>query len=319
MTNSIAVDEWVDALDREYLSGFIKDGGATVKFAVADAGGRRALVEALKGRCEASGYVFVALDAVDIRVHMPQDIFFGLASRIDWRLVARRRVLSLLAEMGFRVDGVDPANAMGFVKAVADANGIEASTVLLELRPALERDIIKNRNMAKAFRVAMTHLCRGEMTAGLSEDYSGQAVLDWLTGADAKIGKLKPFQIHTRINRTTARHFIESTFYWVRQAGYAGTVLVLDNARVLLPRNPKDGVRFYTRAMTMDHYELLREFIDGVDRLSGAAAVVATGPDFVDKGALRGWKLYFALRARVMDDVWDRDLVNPVAALVRLS
>ena len=77
MTNSIAVDEWVDALDREYLSGFIKDGGATVKFAVADDGGRRALVEALKRRCEASGYVFVALDAVDIRVHMPQDISSG--------------------------------------------------------------------------------------------------------------------------------------------------------------------------------------------------------------------------------------------------
>ena len=319
MTNSIAVDEWVDALDSEYLSGFIKDGGATVKFAVADDDGRRALGEALKRRCEASGYVFVALDAVDIRVYMPQDIFFGLALRIDWRLVARRRVLNLLAEMGFRVDGVDPANAAGFVKAVTDANGIEAPTVLLQLRPALERDIFKNRNMTKAFRVAMMHLCLGEMTPGSSEHYSGQAVLDWLTGADAKIGKLKPFQIHTRINRTTARHFIESAFYWVRQAGYAGAVLVLDNARVLLPRNPKDGVRFYTRAMTMDHYELLREFIDGVDRLSGAVAVVATGQDFVDDGASKGWKLYSALRTRVMDDVRDRDLVNPVAALVRLS
>ena len=319
MTHAIPVDEWVDVLDREYLSGFVRDGGATVKFAVADDGGRRALVEALKRRCEASGYLFVALDAVEARAHMPQDMFFGLASRIDWRLCARRRVLSLLSDKGYRIDGVDPAGATGFVEAVADANGLEASTVLLELRPVLQEEIFKNRNMTKAFRVAMMQLCLMETAAGSSERYAGQALLDWLSGVDTRIGAVRPFQIHTGINRVTARHFMESAFYWVRQAGYAGAVLVLDNARVLLPRNPKDGVRFYTRAMTVDHYELLREFIDGVDRLSGAMAVVATGHDFVDEESPRGWSLYSALRTRVMDDVRDRDLVNPVAALVRLS
>ena len=108
----------------------------------------------------------------------------------------------------------------------------------------------------------------------------------------------------------------------MREAGLAGTVVLLDNRRVTVARNPRDGLRYYTRAMTVDHYELLREFIDGVDRLAGALLVVATGDGFLDDEAgrgSRGFGIYEALKTRVMNDVRDRRLLNPVAALVRLS
>ena len=71
--------------------------------------------------------------------------------------------------------------------------------------------------------------------------------------------------------------------------------------------------------MTIDHYELLRQFIDDTDRLTGTLLIVATSYDFVDDQATRGWRLYDALRTRVMDDVRDRDHVNPVSSLVRLE
>ena len=319
MTNTISIDEWLGVIDREYLSTFVKEGGAAVKFAVSAEQRTPALREALKHRCEALGYVFVALDAVTSRVHMPQDVFFGLASRIDWRLAARRVILRLLAERDYRVGGIDPNGAVNVIDAAARANGLESPSVLTELRPALQNEITKNANMAKAFRVAMTHLCLIERETGEPGHYAGQPLLDWLTGANTRIGNVRPFQIHTGINRTTARYFIEAALYWMRRAGYAGTVILLDNARVTLARNPRDGLRFYTRAMTMDHYELLREFIDDVDRLAGTLLVVAPGYDFVDEQSARGWNIYAALRTRVMDDVRDRELVNPAAALVRLS
>ena len=69
----------------------------------------------------------------------------------------------------------------------------------------------------------------------------------------------------------------------------------------------------------MDHYEVLREFIDDVDRLSGTLLMVVTDEAFVDEHSARGWSIYAALRTRVMDDVRDKRIVNPVAALVRLS
>ena len=319
MTNTISIDEWLGVMDREYLSAFIKDGGAAVKFAVSAEKRTPALREALKRRCEALDYVFVTLDAVTSRVHMPQDVFFGLASQVDWRLAARRVILRLLTERDYRVDGIDPDSAGNVIDAVARANGLEAPSVLAELRPILQNEVAKNANMARAFRVAMTHLCLFERETGEPEQYVGQPLLDWITGTNMRISNVRPFQIHTAINRITARHFIESALYWVRCAGYAGTVIVLDNARVTLARNPRDGRRFYTRAMAMDHYELLREFIDGVDRLSGALLEVAPGYDFIDDQSARGWSLYPALQTRVMDDVRDKELVNPAAALIRLS
>ena len=36
MTNTIPIDDWLDVIDGEYLSTFIEDGGAAVKFAIAD-------------------------------------------------------------------------------------------------------------------------------------------------------------------------------------------------------------------------------------------------------------------------------------------
>ena len=79
-------------------------------------------------------------------------------------------------------------------------------------------------------------------------------------------------------------------------------------------------MRYYTKAMAMDHYELLRELVDDVDRLTGTLMVVATGRGFLDGGpGARGFDIYEALKTRLMDDVRDRSLVNPVASLVRLS
>ena len=40
---AVALTEWLELIDKEYLSDFIVQGGAAVKFAIADDAGRRAL------------------------------------------------------------------------------------------------------------------------------------------------------------------------------------------------------------------------------------------------------------------------------------
>lgn len=314
MSNSIPIQEWLGFIDSEYLSTFVKDGGASVKFAVTPEERKSELYRSLKARCEELDYVFVELDAVSSRVHMPQDIFFALAKQIDWRLLAQRMVRRLAEEKGFNVDGVAIADANDNIySSLARANGIEARFVLQEIRPDVVSQVLRNQKMARDFKVAMTHLC-----TSLDGGESRQPLLDWLTGVNTRISNVRPFSIRTSINRTTARHYIESALYWVRHAGHAGTALLLENSRVTLARRPKDGSRYYTRAMTIDHYELLREFIDDVDRLAATLMVVVTNNDFIDEESARGWRIYSALQTRIMDDVRDRNLVNPVAALVRL-
>lgn len=315
MSNTIPIQEWLRFIDSEYLSTFIKDGGASVKFAVTPDQKKPELYSALKAQCQKLDYIFVELDAITSRVHMPQDIFFALARQIDWRLLARRMVLRLAEERGFNISEIDLTDdSENIFRALGLANDLEARFILQDLRRAIEERVYKNQRMARDFKVAMTHLC-----TNLGSEESTQPLLDWLTGANTRIGNVRTFYIRTSINRTTARHFIESTMFWVRHVGFAGTVVLLDNTRVTVGRNPKDEKRYYTRAMTIDHYELLREFIDDVDRLTGTMIAIVTNNDFVDDHSIRSWKIYPALQTRIMDDVRDRNLINPVAALMRLS
>lgn len=46
MQNTISVNDWLQTIESEYLTSFIKDGGASVKFAVAPDGLRAKLCDA---------------------------------------------------------------------------------------------------------------------------------------------------------------------------------------------------------------------------------------------------------------------------------
>ena len=315
MTNlNIDIEEWLKHIQQEYMDTFLRDGGSAIKFAIVADSSCDSLINKLKSSCQDRNFFFFSIDAITSRVYMPQDVFFGLASQLNWRALARRIVVDLLKE-DFKISEIDPDEIENIIEIIARVNGIDSKMVLYELRPQIEKKITNNPIMAKAFRVAMTYLCINERSGG----YNVQPLLDWLTGTNLRISNVKPFQIHTPINRTTARYFIESLVYWIKMAGYSGTVILLDNRRVTIARNPRDGRRYYTRAMTIDHYELLREFIDDINRLPATLWVTLSNSEFIGMDSPRGWNIYPALRTRIMDDVRDENIVNPVASLVRLS
>lgn len=319
MPNDMPLSEWMGFLDSEYLSTFIKDGGASIKFAVTQENLKPELRTAIVGRSKELDYIVFELDAGVSRVHMSQDIFFGMASQVDWRILARRLVLRLASDRGHQVDSIDPDGHANIFKAIGKSNGLSSEFVRRELNPQIEDKVSKNSRMAKDFRVAMTQLCILEDTRE-DQPYGGQPIIDWLTGNNMRVSSVRPFLIYNAINRNTARHFIESAVYWFHYVGHAGTVILLDNSRVTLARNPRDGRRYYTRKMVTEHYELLREFVDEADRLLGTLMVVATNSEFLDEDSgSRGFGIYEALMTRVMDDVRDRTLVNPIASIVRLT
>ncbi len=315
---AISVKEWVDFLGSEYLAPFIKDGGASVKFAVAADGARQSLLSALAAQSRNLGAAFVKINAMDTRVHMPQDIFFAISRQVDWRLAARRVIVQLARDKDYATAKVDPAAPDNIYASIGEANSLDRVSILQDLRVAIRDKVARNRGMSRDFRVAMSHLCLAEDTD--SGGYRDQPLLEWLTGENTRISNVRDFQVRTPINRTTARYFMESLLYWIRYAGYAGSVIFLDNARVTLSNRPADGSRFYSKLTVIDHYELLRELIDSAERLSATLVVVASSPEFLDEtSGARGFGVYPALMTRVMNDVRDKNLVNPMASLVQLS
>ena len=313
MASTIPVGEWLDVIEREYLATYVPEGGSSIKFAVASDSVRERLVRETRSRCSELNYMYLQLDGADTRLDMPNQVFLDLSAQLDWPSLARRLVLRVAGEAGYRVSGIDPDGEPRVYDAIAKLNGVEADAVRGELRPAIQGRVSKNRLMLRDFRAAMSHLCVQDAMN------NSHPLVGWLGGV--RVSTVRDFSIYTRIDRTTARYFIESTLIWIQEVGYSGTVLALDNARVTVYPNPKDGKHFYTRMRAMDHFEMLREFIDGVDRLVGTFMLVATNEELVAEHGprSRGYGIYDALKTRVMPDVRDKHLANPVASLVHLE
>ena len=320
MTNVLSLSPWLDVVRREYLDGFIRDGGASIKFAVPmEPGLDGKVISGLKAAATDFQYLVGEVNAGETRVHLPQEIFFRIAEQIDWRSLARRVIFRLAEERGYVVQGIKLNSGDSILAAIAEANGLNEPFVLQALRPRLQHEVFENRRLAKDFRVAMTHLCLAE-TINSENSYEGMALTDWLTGVNRRASSVKPYSIYNSINRTNARYLFESLLHWVRYVGFAGLMVLIDASRVTLPRNPRDGLRFYSRSAVMDHYELLREFIDRTDRLEGCLMVIITNTEFLDEERTgKGFGIYQPLMSRIIDEVRDRTLVNPMSSLIRLS
>jgi hypothetical protein len=313
---TIVVERWLDFLQSEYLDDFIAGGGASVKFAVPmEAAVRVSLESGLLERASAAGYLTAHVSAAETRVHMLDQLFFRIAEQVPWRDLTERALLKLASVERYAAPaaGVAPLR-----ERVAEANGVDPSEVTLRLRPLITSEVFKQSRLSRDFRVAATQLCSSALIGGPADESTTHDIEQWLTGRNRLIGAVKAYQIFTRINRTNARHVLESLLFWIRFAGYRGLAIVMDLARVTA-LSRRDAGLFYTKAAVLDVYEALREFVDGSGRMTGCLLVVTPDPEFLDQETNgRGLGVYGALNMRVYDEVHDQRLVNPLAALVRV-
>src|SRR6266508_112094 len=89
----LEVEDYLEFLGKEYLAGFIRQGGAAVKVVVAgddDVAAR--LHGGLAADAPAEGFAYAAVDAAGTRAHMADQLFFAVAGQVDWTALARRAV-----------------------------------------------------------------------------------------------------------------------------------------------------------------------------------------------------------------------------------
>lgn len=318
MTAELGPNTWLQNLDREYLNEFIKDGGAAVKFVVPfDQAAADTVGNGIDDRASAHHFLTAHVDSGETRLHMMDQLFFRVAEQIRWKDLAQAVLEKLARQDGYVIpDTIDG----GYARALALVNDLDEDFMRGEMRRHVSSAVFRRRTLAKDFRIAMSQLCLAQLASGADQETTEEAILQWLTGETRSIGAVKPYQIYTRINRTNARFLFESMLDWIRFAGCSGLVIQLDIARFTLTQNPKDGLNFYTNASRLDGYELLRQFVDATDRMLGLLLVVIAEREFLDDDPHgTGIGQYQALFFRVFDEIRDRQMVNPMATLVRLS
>ncbi|MER3453399.1 MAG: hypothetical protein C4321_08965 [Chloroflexota bacterium] len=317
-TPQLAVDNWVDEIERHYLDDYIREGGASVKFAVCLPGlDAPTVADALFASATARGFFTARVDAASVKVHMIERVFHAIAEQLRWRNLTDAVLRRLAAAEHWQVPAAFDERPVA--EQLAALNGLEPASVSLPLQRAIERAVFRDHSLARDFRLAMTWLARGRLNGGQDGARVEADLIDWLCGRITALSTLRGYQIFTKISRTNARHMLGSLLRWVRSAGGPGLVVAVDATRLFARERATDGLN-YTIPALLDAYEVFREFIDATDELEGLLLVVLVPPAFTDidpRG--RGLARYPALMYRVIDEVHDERLANPLTALVRLT
>jgi hypothetical protein len=309
--------EYLDFVEREYLTGYIGRGGAAVKLlCVGDDAARAQLSEGFAHLGDR--FEYAAVDAATTRVHMIDQVFAAVARQLDWVALAAAVVRSALERVAFPmpVEHTDIDLA-----AIARHHEVDAAELYRSVRRAIEQMVLQDAGLSHEFRVAMWRLCQEQLGRGDVSAAERETVIGWLRAERLPAADLRGVSLHAKVNRHNARPLLLSLTRWLRIAGRSGLVLHLDLDRLAVTRRPPVGLRdghYYSKAATLDAYELIRQLIDATDELEGLFVAVQLPPALVNDEA-RGLPAYTALQLRVADEVRDRLRVNPYAALVRIG
>jgi P-loop Domain of unknown function (DUF2791) len=313
-TPPLPLAEWLAVIEREYLDTFVPQGGAALKIAIVADAAVDGVADRLDRLGQRSNLLCVRADAGRTRIHMMHDLFFAVARALPWDDLTQTYLERLFAAHAYAWPRPGEATSMADLAATF---GVAPNLLARQRDQWLTGDIWDDRALAQDFRSAMLRLCLSHLEAdGVTE--AADTVLQWLRGEKVPPSVLRTADISVRISRTNARAMLASLCHWVRKAGTAGLLLVLD-VRQLSRAAAAEGTLRYTPAAVMDTYEVLREIIDEAEHLPGLFVVVLADEALATGDARRALSQYPALQMRVWPDVRPGDRQNPVAPLVWLA
>lgn len=313
----LQVQDYADFLGAEYLNGYLRAGGGSVKVTVVgDDDVARRLHLALAGVTAAADVVHAHVRAADTRVNMVDQVFFAASAQVDWSSIARGVLIR-----AYNSAGMPAEPGCLTVSEVAAHHDLDSRELYRSVRRELERAVLNDSTLAREMRRAVLRLSQAEMAGGDVSPAQAQAVLGWLRGDKVPARELREALIFGRIARHNARAMLCSLGQLLLRTGSGGLVLHLDLLRLAEGRRPpleqRSGI-YYSKAAVIDAYELVRQLIDATDELAGVL-VVAVIPAELVTDEVRGLPAYSALQLRVADEVRDRRRPNPFAAMVRLE
>ena len=313
---AITAREWLELIEREYLSDFITAGGGAVKFVVGDPPQLQIVGRVLEVLSQRHGLAHVAINAAATRLHMIQDVFFAIARGLDWNALARDFVESLFRSKGYewpRPGGAAP------LEDVAECNRLDVTLLRRDFRQWLTAEVMRDPEMAQDFRIAMTQLCLRRLEPEDPQLGNADPLLQWLHGELRRIGALKQTFITSRITRYNGRAMLRSLCRWLRLCGRLSLCASIDIRQLGRTGSAMgDGIR-YSPAAVLDAFEVLRQLIDDSEHCAGLLLVVLADQALIGDDPKRSLDAYLALKMRVWSDVRPQSRDNPLAPLVVLA
>jgi hypothetical protein len=312
-TPPLPLAEWLSVVEREYLSSFVPAGGAAVKLAILDDDAVGTAADSLVRLAQAQNMLTVRVDAGRTRMHLMQEVFFTIARALPWGSLLQRYLEELFSAHAYPWPR---PNEMMALADLAATFAVAPNLLSRHLDQWLTADLWDDRRLAQDFRAAMLWLCLSRLEPDGAD--SAEPVMQWLRGEKVVPALLRSADISVRISRTNARPMLISLCHFLRKAGAAGLLVVLDVRQLSRTAAAEDALR-YSPAAVMDTYEVLREIIDDAENLPGLFVAVLADAALATGDPRRALGQYAALQMRVWPDVRPGDRQNPVAPLVWLA
>jgi P-loop Domain of unknown function (DUF2791) len=310
---AVMLKEWLELIDKEYLRDFIVNGGAAVKFLIADDASIGALNAGLIDQAAAHGLVFTSVSSADVKLHMIQDVFFAVSRQITWEADAQRFVEGLFQRQGYQWPSPGEPVALS---EIAETNKVDATILRREFNTWLTTHLMKDTSMAQDFRIAVMQLCLNRLAPAGHGGEEIAPILQWLRGELRLLSPLKSANIYSRITRYNARAMLRSLCRWIALADHKGLLLAIDIRQLMRTASVvAEGMR-YTSGAVMDAYEVLRQLVDDVDLFERLFVAVFADRAFIGDDRKRSVDAYTALKMRIWDDVRARAQDNPLAPMV---
>ncbi|ONI76172.1 hypothetical protein ALI144C_36470 [Actinosynnema sp. ALI-1.44] len=318
----LEANKYLKHLQDAYLYSYVAAGGSSVKLVVTDTDDTASYFSgALGDLATDSGYLHIRLDAGQTRMQLIDELFFAACRQIDWVGLAARFLHRTYEELHIPAGESVPLTEAVQVRQVADANGVHPGELYRTVRRSLEQRVLDEPTLMRQFDTAILRLCHSLLNWTGYEASERDVVVRWLHGHSVPVAQLRAVGLSGRIGRHHARYMFNSMTSWVQLAGMTGMVVELDLTRIAVVRRPPAALRrgfYYTKATALDTFEILRQFIDGIEDMFATLLVVSM-PRQMSVDVQRGLPVYHALYLRVADDVYDQNRANPLGSLVRIS
>ncbi|MDO3634453.1 hypothetical protein [Mycolicibacterium arseniciresistens] len=308
-------DDWTSVIGAD-LPEFLGAGGALVRFIVGDSAAdighaRRALVDL----ADSSRLHFFDVDGSRTRLQYPNDILRSIAEQIDFRQVMTSFLHQAVIDEGYEVP---PGSQQFSMQSIAAMNDVVPRNIREIINARIRSGIMRDRRLVRDVRYALWAIA-GDVLNGRLVGDEGGVPERWLRSQITSVRELRDFGIVQKVTRYNARGLIRSILTWLPTSGWNGSIVFVNALQVAHAKNLRDGKVYYTRAALSDVYEVMREFIDETDDMSGVLLVFAMPRDFLSidpRG--RGMGIYQALQFRV-SSFPETTMPNPLSNMVLLS
>jgi hypothetical protein len=304
LLDTITVGEsvWETFVGEQYLApaGYIADGYSQMKFVIGRPGaGKTHLLRRLTGRANLLGYSTVYLSASDFRLQHIETLYAGIAGHIDFKELTCRLARRAVGELGYELRDV-PAKTTFLSWVVREHHRID-TLVKREVAEVLGH-LFKGERVEPNFSLAFTQLASDLLGTHPLSPEDRILLHRWLCGEKLRAEELHRIHLARRIDRYNARDMLHALATFLRQQGYTGLFVAIDQMEDLpAGRNPETGRLKYGGIALADAYQSLREMVDNLPTISGMMIILAGRPEFLE--LQRGIKSYDALWLRIQHEI----------------